>query len=120
MGVLAAVLALLSIGLCGLTAVLALRLLRLNRRLQRLEADWQDADEDVQAALAEQPRLLVTIDILNPLELARARSRIGARLIAFAPQLVTRRVFDSVARQLDEQLAAQGVEAQVQVHKAGS
>lgn len=119
MGVATLVLILLALGLCAAAGVLALQMRKLERRLQRFETDWKSADEDIHAALAEQPRLLLTIDILNPLELARARSPLGARLIAFAPQLVTRRVFDSVARQMTEQLADQGVEAQVEVRKAG-
>lgn len=113
--ILVVVLILVALALLATTAMLAKRLREAAARLTALDADWQAADDDVRAALADQPRLLLTVDVRNALELARSRSKLGARLIAFAPRLVTQRVYETIARQLEEQLAAQGVEADIDI-----
>lgn len=59
----------------------------------------------------------LSVVVLNPRKLARERSPVGARMAVFAPGLVTRRVYEVVARELGEELAARGVEAQIEIHR---
>lgn len=59
--------------------------------------------------------LRITVEVGNPLELARARTRLGAQLGRVAPHIVTRRVHAIIARELDAELAGRGVDARVTV-----
>lgn len=70
-----------------------------------------------QAFLAGRQRVL-TVEILNPLELARAQHKLAGVAGALAPAAVRAIVYDQAAKITREQLAKQGVAADVQVHVA--
>jgi len=92
---------------------------RVAAQLQSLSAQAGASDEQARKALAQAECMLLTIEILNPLELARAHSRIGSSLAGVAPGLVRKRVYQQVASELGEELAERGVEANVEIRRAG-
>jgi hypothetical protein len=61
----------------------------------------------------------LTVEILNPLELARAQHRLGGVAGAVAPSAIRGIVYDQAAKITRSQLAARGVAADVQIHVAG-
>lgn len=61
-------------------------------------------------------RRIISIEILNPLELAGVRGRVFGIAGSFVPHLTRRIVYDQTVRQLREQLAAHHVVADVRVH----
>lgn len=77
------------------------------------------SSEQERKALVQAPTMLLTVEVLNPLELARAHSRIGSSLAGVAPGLVRKRVYQTVASELREELAERGVQASIEIHKAG-
>lgn len=60
---------------------------------------------------------LIGIRILNPMELAAQKSAFAKNFGSLASGVIRRRVDDTVAGILREQLAEQGVQAQVQVYR---
>jgi hypothetical protein len=60
----------------------------------------------------------LTVEILNPLELARAQNKLAGIAGAVAPSAVRALVYDQVAKITRAQLAERGVAADVQVHVA--
>lgn len=111
------VLALIGAALVLVGAALCWRWQRLAAQLRSLSAQTGASDEQARAALAQTPVTLLTIEVLNPLELAREHSRIGASLAGVAPGLVRKRVYQTVARELREELADRGVEANIEIQQ---
>lgn len=108
--------------------VAALLLWRAYQRLHMLEEniaslahDLEDANEELTALLAEVRGSRIIVDIINPMTLARSRSRWGAAFVGVAPRMVRRRVYDIVAREMKAQLAENDVEARLEIfHPSGS
>lgn len=81
-------------------------------------------DHDVNAALAAQPpagaagrtRRVISVEILNPIELAGTRGRMAGIAGSLAPELTRRIVYDRTIRTLRHQLVEQQVVAHVQLH----
>ena len=97
------------------------RLDELRRDMTKLGRDLEGAQEELGALLAEVGGSRILIELSHPIALARAHSRWGGALAGLAPSLIRRRVYDTVARQLKERLAEQGVDARLQVfHPTGS
>lgn len=61
-------------------------------------------------------RRVITVEVLNPIEVAAARSRLGGVAGTLAPGLITRAVHDRAMRTLRRELTAQGVVADVRLH----
>ncbi|MES1943860.1 hypothetical protein PC39_07094 [Salinisphaera sp. PC39] len=57
----------------------------------------------------------LAVTVLNAERLARERSQVGRHMFPFAPRLVTRRVYEVVARELHIELRERGVEADIEV-----
>lgn len=97
------------------------RLDALQVEMTRLARELEQANEELGALLSEVSGSRILIEIINPMSLARERSRWGAALVSMAPRMLRRRVYDTVAREIKQQLAAQGVEAHLQIfHPTGS
>ncbi|MBJ8346183.1 hypothetical protein [Antrihabitans sp. YC2-6] len=58
---------------------------------------------------------IITIEILNPLEVASGQSWFAGIASSLAPSLVTKTVYDTAAKMMRQELAAAGVEAVVDV-----
>ena len=61
-------------------------------------------------------RRVITVEILNPLELAAHRGRVAGIAGSLAPGLVRRMVHDQTVKRLQHELAAQRVAADVRLH----
>lgn len=68
------------------------------------------------ASAGGRTRRVISVEILNPIELASVRGRVFGIAGSFVPHLTRRIVYDQTVRQLREQLAAHRVVADVQVH----
>jgi hypothetical protein len=82
-------------------------------------------DERVRAALASlaeqgaasaRVRQFISVEILNPIELATTRGRLLGLAGSFAPGFTRRLVYDQTVKELKRQLLAQHVVADVHVH----
>ena len=108
----------------GVLALLGRRMLVLDskQRALRIElaqlgpAEAMPAPLD-KAFLAGRKRML-TVEILNPLELATLYNRLAGVAGAVAPNAVRAVVYEQAAKITRDQLAKQSVEADVQVHVA--
>ena len=81
------------------------------------------ADPAVQAALAvmatqtgSRPRRFISVEILNPIELAASRGRMLGLAGTLAPGLTRRLVHDQIVKQMRELFTEHGVVADVHVH----
>ena len=119
--VLALVLAALLAAACG---VLVQQLLVVRRRARRLEAQVAALTPaaplapDLEANFGIGKRRLLVIEILNPIELARSRSRASTLLAAMAPDRLRKVVIEQTAKEMREQMQLEGVEAEIRVHAA--
>jgi hypothetical protein len=97
-------------------AVLAVVLTRTRRRQEEAPPDAAVLAVPRPAGLRGRERQLLTIEILDPAAVAASRGR-GLGLVGtLAPGLVRRVVYDRTRRIVIEQLAAQGVRADVRLH----
>lgn len=63
-------------------------------------------------------RRLISIEILNPIELATSRVKMAAILGAMRPSLLNRVVYTQAVKQVSATLEAEGVVAEVRIHGA--
>ncbi|TQL68398.1 hypothetical protein FB381_2287 [Nocardioides albertanoniae] len=104
-------------------AVVAWRLQRANKTLRaetigllwRLEQADMSAPRGAYGELPPADRLL-SIRILNPLELASAQTKVATMLHRVRPALLSKMVYEQAAESLRERLADEGVVAEVKVH----
>ena len=105
---------------CGLTAYVLMR-----RQAQALEMRIADlaaeldtiADAPPAPAVPVVPaRPIITIEILNPLELASSQVRAASLVGSWKPDTITKLVYNEAAKQITAQLAEEGVVAEVLIH----
>ncbi|UDY22346.1 hypothetical protein [Nocardioides sp. Kera G14] len=108
------------------TVAVAITALLLRRRVAALSTTVLGLQEEV-AARAEGPaapavpgdlgpRRLITIEILNPLEVAAKHSRAAKLLGGVTPAMISRIVYDQASTQILETLEEEGIAAEVRVH----
>lgn len=107
----------LAIALLAVAVVLYRRWQHVEAELERLSRELQTADGTTREWVKGQGDMILTVEVLNPIELARQNSRIGSQLASVAPRLVRRRVYERVADELAAELADRGVEADVKVQR---
>ncbi|MGH3515906.1 MAG: hypothetical protein ACRDQ7_00500 [Haloechinothrix sp.] len=108
------------------TVVLAtLQIRKLRTMLDELALAADDVAEHMRALppdlvsfLGEGDRLILTAELLNPVELAAEKTWIARPLTAVNPNLLREIVYKSAASQVRKQLAVLNIEADVQVHRA--
>ncbi|MGH3950641.1 MAG: hypothetical protein ACRDSE_16250 [Pseudonocardiaceae bacterium] len=99
------------------------------RRLRATVAGLAEAADDVAEHmhalprdlidyLGEGDRLVLTAELLNPVELAAEKTWIARPLTAVNPNLLREIVYKAAATQVRKQLAVLNIEADVQVHRA--
>lgn len=105
-------------------AALLLALRDLRRRAAELRAEVaaltpaSAMSPDLEAAFGTGSRRFVVVEILNPIDLATQRVK-GARILGgMAPEMLRRIVVEEAAKEIVEQLASEGVQAEVTVHAA--
>ncbi|MEQ6884707.1 hypothetical protein [Salicola sp. Rm-C-2C1-2] len=100
-----------TIGLLVLIGVGGWSLYRVREQRRRIEhALARVADPDVPP-----PEMLMTVRVLNPIEVARREST-SARLVGdYMPETVRRIVFRQLTTELDEALSERGIESEISV-----
>ncbi|MDR3419304.1 MAG: hypothetical protein P4L83_24265 [Nevskia sp.] len=79
--------------------------------------EWGASGSGAAGAMAALGRpALISVEVLNALELATRESRLGKAFAGLAPELVRREVYKEFHRQLCEHLQAHGVVAEVRLH----
>lgn len=117
--------------LAGLLAgnLLVLVLLLVLARAQRRRTDralaaigelepYRPLPEELEAAFTAGSRRVISIEILNPLELAASHSRFGGLAGGLAPRALRRIVYEQTVRDMRVQLVEEGVQAEVGLHVA--
>ena len=109
----------------AIVALLAWRLHILDARERALRAELAELTPTTplppvaeQAFRAGRQRFM-TVEILNPLELARAQNKFAGVAGAVAPSAVRAIVYEQAAKITRTRLAEHGVAADVQIHVAG-
>lgn len=115
MTVLIVLLVLLLLGLC---AALLLVLRRLQLQLDDLHARLQASPALLPSSVAPAGKARIVIEILNPFELAARETRLATAAARLAPKMIERIVYDRAAILIAQQMAEQGVEAEVKTHVA--
>ncbi|MGN6608756.1 MAG: hypothetical protein ACTHMS_17325 [Jatrophihabitans sp.] len=106
-------------------ALLARKLLGLDKEQRALRAELAELSPvdslppALEKAFAGGRKRLLTVEILNPLELATAQHKLAGVAGSFAPATVRSIVYDQAAKITREQLAKHQVQADVQVHVTG-
>ena len=116
---LALVIVLAATNLVTLGALVALYRLLDGRAADRpdpLAAAALDATPTAGATSTSRTRRLISIEVLNPIDLARSRGRLAGLAGSVAPRLTRRVVNDQVVKILREQLVEQQVVADVRLH----
>ncbi|WP_125566045.1 hypothetical protein [Nocardioides baekrokdamisoli] len=107
---------------CGLTAYVLMR-----RQAQVLELRIADLAAELDGIVDAPPappvpavpnRPIITIEILNPIELASSQVRAASLVGSWKPDAITKMVYNEAAKQISSQLAEEGVVAEVLIHAA--
>jgi len=106
------------LALLALCAGLLWLLARLQRRLTELQARL-DASPQLPLPLGNGgSKTHIAIRILNPIELATRETRLAPAAARLAPRMIERIVYERAATQIAQQMAEQGVVAEVKAHVA--
>lgn len=88
--------------------------------LDRLQKKLGTLHERLHAAPALPPaepgRARIAIEILNPFELAARETRFATAAARLAPRMIERIVYERAAVMIAQQMAEQGVKAEVKTH----
>lgn len=108
------------LGNLGFSAWLLQRCRRLRRELAeaQLKMDEYGADAGVNLPPSAGSRPLISVAILNPMELAMKESQLARMFGHLTPELVQREVYREIHQRLSTQLVEQGVVAEVTLHDA--
>jgi hypothetical protein len=90
-------------------------LLQLQQDRASLASAWQEAGADAQRLLPAGTALL-SIEILNPTQLAARESRFAGVLGQVTPTLLRKIVYERMRDQLRQDLPQHGVEADIRLH----
>ncbi|QHS09217.1 hypothetical protein [Sinimarinibacterium sp. NLF-5-8] len=91
------------------------RLDALEREQHALQSAWQLLP--AHAARLLPPRTLISIEILNPLELAQKQTILAAPVGQIAPALIHKIVYRRALEMVHQQLAQHGAKAEVRLHE---
>ncbi len=83
---------------------------------RRLTEAWKMLPPDSSALLPKGTAPLISIEILNPVELASKESRFAAPLGVVAPSVIRRLVYERTVAMLQDELIKYGVQAEVRTH----
>ncbi|MDV6014545.1 hypothetical protein [Haloechinothrix sp. LS1_15] len=106
-------------------AVLALVVFRLHNRARELAATADELAERMHALpadlvdyLGDGDRLVLSAELLNPVELAAEKTWIARPMSAITPNLLRELVYKQAVTQVRKQLDELNIDADVQVHRA--
>ena len=90
------------------------------KRLRESTAELAGSEQKLPPEFSEQgPRMLITLEILNPLSLVAQRSWIGGKFSALTPGLMRKIVLTQTRDQLRSGLVENGVEVDVRLVRLG-
>lgn len=93
-------------------------LMRRHEAAAPVDADTRALAESLRHSdSAVRPRRLISIEILNPIELAGTRGFLARVAGSLAPRIVRRAVYDETLKQLRQQLKDEHVVADVRLHR---
>lgn len=81
-----------------------------------LAGTWDQLPPDAIRLLANERAPVISIEILNPIELAALESQFAGPVSTVAPNLIRRIVYQKTAEILRAELIEKGVQADVKVH----
>ncbi|MDO9451694.1 MAG: hypothetical protein Q7J29_02425 [Stagnimonas sp.] len=108
--------ALLVVALIGLSGWLLFALHRLQKQVAALQLRLQTAPPLPMSWPVGKSR--IAIEILNPFELAARETRLAGAAAKLAPRMIERIVYERAAVMIAQQMAEQGVQAEVKHHVA--
>lgn len=103
------------LALAALCVHVLTRVRHVGNEVEALLAQTNAADADTNDILARMDGMRLTVEILNPLQVARANSRLAGPASGVSPGLVRRRVYEQMSSELQGQLSERGIEAQIEV-----
>ncbi len=108
------------VAIVGMLAAIVAQTMKIRRQNVKLEAAVAplraEARSAPDASSVPGRGRFISIEILNPSELAKAENRFAPMVSGVAPNLLNQIVYAKAVGILREQLAAQGVEADVKIH----
>lgn len=104
------------LGALVLVAVCAHLFVDMRRLAEAVDALVVEAGQpEAPPAQADGGNLSLAVQILNPIEVACANSRLAGPISAVSPELLRRKVYQQISVELQEQLGQRGIHAQVTV-----
>ena len=108
--------ALLITALIGLSAWLIYTLDRMQKKLAALHERLHATPPPALPPGVSAGRSRIAIEILNPFELAARETRFAGAAARLAPRMIERIVYERAAVMIAQQMAEQGVQAEVKTH----
>jgi hypothetical protein len=90
----------------------------LQTRCEELGAGVRALPADAQALLTPERPLLLSIEILNPMQVAAQQSRFADTFGSLTPALVRRIVYERAVDIVKQEVLKHGLEAEVRLHRA--
>lgn len=75
----------------------------------------QRLDNDQTSILEQEPDLLLTLKVLNPIEVAKRESRSARVMADKLPVMVRKMVYQGVMKELEEELIERGIEVEMNI-----
>ena len=91
-------------------------LVQLREEQQALAEAWRSERADLSRFIGSKPNPVITIEILNAVELATKASKVGGLIGKCAPDLMHRMVVRRTADAMRDQMTEHGVQVKVEVH----
>lgn len=98
---------------------LSKRLLMIEQALQALQSERGSFPADFRKLLSSDSCELISIQLLNPMELAAQQSKLASALGSLTPSLIRRIVHNEAIKITRKELERHGAKAQVRYHGAG-
>lgn len=114
--IMSVLIALLITALIGLSAWLIWTLDRMQKKLAALHERLHATPAPVLPPGTASGRSRIAIEILNPFELAARETRFAGAAAKLAPRMIERIVYERAAVMIAQQMAEQGVQAEVKTH----
>jgi len=97
-------------------ATLRRLLLQLQGEQRALSEAWRAEQTDLSRFLGVTPRPIITIEILNAVELAASQSTFGRLIGRYKPDIIRKQVYKHTAENMRTQMSEHGVQVEVRVH----
>lgn len=91
-------------------------LVRLEHSAQELAPLHAELNDDLQRQLRRGADTVISVEILNPLEVASRASWFAGQFGSVAPRLIRREVYRQAREIMERQLREKGIEPRVQLH----